>query len=105
MHTAVIIGAGLYGLYAALYCAKKSRRNSSRIVVLEKDLASFTRSTYINQARVHMGHHYPRPLSIAEKSAHYFYRFMEDYGFCVLTEFDQVYANSSNVLMFEALDN
>lgn len=96
MHTAVIIGAGLYGLYAALYCAKKSRRNSSKIVVLEKDSASFTRATYINQARVHMGYHYPRSLSTAEKSAHYFYRFMEDYGFCVLTEFDQVYATSSN---------
>ncbi|MCI8454333.1 MAG: FAD-binding oxidoreductase, partial [Lachnospiraceae bacterium] len=96
MYSSVIIGAGLYGLYAALYCAKKSRWNSSKIVVLEKDSASFTRATYINQARVHMGYHYPRSLSTAEKSAQYFYRFMEDYGFCVLTEFDQVYATSSN---------
>lgn len=27
--------------------------------------APFTRATYINQARVHMGYHYPRSLSTA----------------------------------------
>ena len=29
------------------------------------------RATYINQARVHMGYHYPRSYSTAIKSAHY----------------------------------
>jgi hypothetical protein len=97
MYSAIIIGAGLYGLYAALYCAKKSRANSTKkVLVLEKDSASFQRATYINQARVHMGYHYPRSLSTASKSSHYFQRFMEDYGFCVLTDFDQIYATSSN---------
>lgn len=87
----IIIGAGLYGLYSALYCAKRNEH----ITVLEYDSKAFSRATYINQARVHMGYHYPRSLSTAEKSAHYFRRFMEDYGFCVLTKFDQVYATSS----------
>ena len=64
----LIIGAGLYGLYAALYCAKKGQQ----VEVLEMEEAPFTRATYINQARVHMGYHYPRSLSTAMKSAGYF---------------------------------
>ena len=54
----IIIGAGLYGLYAALYCAKKNQT----VLVLEKESNAFERATYINQARVHMGYHYPRSL-------------------------------------------
>ena len=72
----LIIGAGLYGLYAALYCAKKGQQ----VEVLEIEQAPFTRATYINQARVHMGYHYPRSLSTAMKSAGYFKRFVEDYS-------------------------
>lgn len=89
----VIIGAGLYGLYSALYLAKKY--SDKKIVVLEKDGECFARATYINQARVHMGYHYPRSISTAEKSAHYFHRFLRDYDFSILTKFDQIYATSS----------
>lgn len=89
----IILGAGLYGLYSALYCARHHEKQT--IIVLERDPAAFSRATYINQARVHMGYHYPRSLSTAEKSAHYFRRFMDDYAFCVLTDFDQIYATSA----------
>jgi hypothetical protein len=87
----IIIGAGLYGLYSALFCGKRGER----ILVLEYDDASFKRATYINQARVHMGYHYPRSYSTAIKSARYFNRFNEDYGFCISKEFDKIYATSS----------
>lgn len=87
----IIIGAGLYGLYAALACGKKKEN----VLVLEYDDAPFRRATYINQARVHMGYHYPRSYSTAIKSAHYFDRFNEDYGFCVHSSFDQIYATSA----------
>ena len=87
----IIIGAGLYGLYAALYCGKRGQS----VLVLEYEDAPFKRATYINQARVHMGYHYPRSFSTAIKSAGYFERFNEDYGFSVHSEFDQVYATSS----------
>lgn len=66
------------------------------MLVLERDPAPFMRATYINQARVHMGYHYPRSYSTAIKSAHYFERFCRDYGFCLHTEFDQVYATSAH---------
>ena len=90
LYDKLIIGAGLYGLYSALRCGEKGQR----VLILERDDAPFKRATYINQARVHMGYHYPRSFSTAIKSAHYFDRFCRDYGFCNLTEFDQVYATS-----------
>lgn len=87
----IIIGAGLYGLYSALLCGKRKEK----VVVLEHDDAPFKRATYINQARVHMGYHYPRSFSTAVKSAGYFRRFNEEYGFCVHKSFDQIYATSA----------
>lgn len=88
----IIIGAGLYGLYSALYCGRRGQV----VTVLEIEEAPFTRATYINQARVHMGYHYPRSLATAMKSAGYFRRFVEDYGFCIHDRFKQVYATSRN---------
>lgn len=87
----VIIGAGLYGLYSAWICGKSGLKT----LVIEKEDAAFKRATFINQARVHMGYHYPRSLSTAKKSADYFDRFCNDFGFCILKKFNQVYATSS----------
>jgi hypothetical protein len=92
VYTKIILGAGLYGLYSALFSGKRGEK----VLVLEYDSAPFKRATYINQARVHMGYHYPRSYSTAIKSAHYFDRFMNDYEFCVLTEFEKIYATSAN---------
>lgn len=88
----IIIGAGLYGLYAALFCAQRGQS----VIVLEQEAEPFLRATYINQARVHMGYHYPRSLSTAMKSAGYFKRFVEDYSCCIHSQFDQVYATSAH---------
>lgn len=96
----LIIGAGLYGLYAALYCAKRGQQ----VKVLELDDEPFGRATYINQARVHMGYHYPRSLSTAMKSAGYFRRFVEDYAFCILFDFQQVYATSKHFSWTDAVE-
>ncbi|MCI8417885.1 MAG: FAD-binding oxidoreductase [Lachnospiraceae bacterium] len=92
LYDKIIIGAGLYGLYGALFCAKRGER----VLVLEWDDQAFGRATYVNQARVHMGYHYPRSLSTALKSAGYFERFVQDYGFCILQDFEQVYATSAH---------
>ncbi len=87
----IIIGAGLYGLYAAQQCGARGEK----ILVLERDATPFRRATTINQARVHQGYHYPRSYSTALKSAHYFERFCKDYDFCLLKDFDQVYATGA----------
>lgn len=92
MFDKIILGSGIYGLYAALQCGKRGEN----VLVIEREEQAFTRATYINQARVHMGYHYPRSLSTALKSAHYFERFCNDYKDCILFEFDQIYATSKN---------
>ncbi len=87
----IIVGAGFYGLYSAFYCGNRNEN----VLVLECDPTPFRRATYINQARVHQGYHYPRSLSTAMKSAGYFERFNKDFGFCINREFEKVYATSS----------
>ena len=91
MSDKIIIGAGLYGLYAALFCGRRGQD----VLVLEHDDGPFERASYVNQARVHMGYHYPRSLSTAVKSRGYFERFSEDYGFCILDKFEKIYATST----------
>lgn len=87
----IIIGAGLFGLYAALYAGKQG----DRVLILEYDDAPFSRATHSNQARVHMGYHYPRSYTTAIKSAHYFERFNNEFHECIHTSFKKVYATSN----------
>lgn len=87
----LIIGAGLYGLYSALSCGEKGQS----VLVLECAPTPFRRATYINQARVHQGYHYPRSISTAMKSVGYFERFNKDYVFCINREFEKIYATSA----------
>lgn len=86
----IIIGAGIYGLYAALYSSKKGEK----VIILEYDNEAISRATYINQARVHNGYHYPRSYSTAIKSAKYFNRFNEDFSFAINKKFEKIYATS-----------
>lgn len=86
----VILGAGMYGLYAAGQLAKKGYRT----LVIEQEKDVFMRGSYINQARLHNGYHYPRSFSTAMKSAGYFERFKRDYADCLNMDFEQVYAIS-----------
>lgn len=86
----IIIGAGFYGLYSAFFCGKRGQN----VLVLECEPRPFQRATYVNQARVHQGYHYPRSISTAMKSASYFERFNKDFGFCIHREFKQIYATS-----------
>lgn len=86
----LIIGAGIYGLYAAKTLV--SRHPRARVAVLEFDQKPFQRSSYINQARVHNGYHYPRSFATAMKSIHYFDRFVSDFDFAINNKFRQIYA-------------
>ncbi len=91
MYDKIVIGAGLYGLYAALFCGRRGQR----VLVLECDGEPFGRATYANQARVHQGYHYPRSLSTASRSAGYFERFNRDYAFCINKAYQKIYATSA----------
>ena len=87
----VIIGAGIYGLYAAQFCAKLGHT----VLVLEYEDAPFTRASSVNQARLHMGYHYPRSYTTAITTAKYFDRFVDDYKESIKSDFEQVYATSA----------
>lgn len=87
----IILGAGIYGLYSAKVLGEKG----FKVAVLEFDSESFQRASYINQARVHNGYHYPRSYSTAIKSAKYFDRFNKDFDFAINNKFKKVYAISS----------
>ena len=89
----IILGAGLYGLHAAERCG----RHDQSVLVLEYDNEPFLRATYVNQARIHQGYHYPRSFHTAMKSARYFQRFNEDYGFYINKSFKQGYSISSEM--------
>lgn len=88
----VVIGAGIYGLFAASFLGKRG----FKVVLVEMDSNPLQRASYINQARVHNGYHYPRSVSTAEKSAQYFERFNQEFSFAVHSTFRKIYAISKN---------
>lgn len=85
----VILGGGIYGLYIASILNK-----NNKILIIEKDEEVFSRATFINQARVHNGYHYPRSISTAIKSAKYFEKFSKDFDFAINNKFKQIYSIS-----------
>lgn len=89
---AIIIGAGMYGLYAA----RKLASQRKTVLVMDAEEGPFERGSYVNQARLHNGYHYPRSYSTAMKSAHYHNRYLADFGDCILRDFDQIYAIASH---------
>lgn len=87
----IIIGAGIFGLYAALLLIKRGQR----VAIIDKSTRPFSRASAINQARVHNGYHYPRSYETAEKVAEYYNKFVRDFDFAINDSFDQVYAIAS----------
>ena len=86
----IIIGAGIYGLYASL----NKVFSDKKVLIVEKEPDILTRASYINQARLHNGYHYPRSITTAKASAQYFERFYKDYEFAINKEFKSIYAIS-----------
>ncbi len=83
----IILGGGLYGLYTATVLGEKSK-----IAILETDSDICTRATFVNQARVHNGYHYPRSISTAVKSSKYFDKFSKDFSFAINNKFKKIYS-------------
>ena len=84
----VIIGAGIFGIYSALFLAKKGQS----VIILEKENSILKRGSKINQARVHNGYHYPRSIKTAKKASRYYQRFCNDFYFSLVKPSKQVYA-------------
>jgi hypothetical protein len=84
----LVVGAGFFGLY----CAYLATRRGESVLVVEMDDQPLQRASYVNQARLHFGYHYPRSLQTARKTANYFHEFLREFGDCVNTSFQKIYA-------------
>lgn len=67
------------------------------IIVFEKEPSMMSRASYVNQARVHNGYHYPRSVLTAYRSAVNFPRFTAEYGPAVINNFNKYYAISKQL--------
>ncbi|MDF2996740.1 MAG: putative rane protein [Xanthobacteraceae bacterium] len=86
---ALVIGGGFFGCEIAV---ELRRLGFSKVMLCEREPGLLRRASYVNQARVHNGYHYPRSLSTAERSRANFERFVEDYGYAVRTDMVKLYA-------------
>jgi len=87
-HDAIVVGGGFYGCCLASFFAKSGQN----VALLEAEDELLTRASYINQARVHNGYHYPRSFMTALRSVVNFPRFVLDFKDCVADGFEKVYA-------------
>lgn len=90
-HTAdaLVIGGGFYGAEIAL---ELRRLGFARVVMAEREPGILRRASYVNQARVHNGYHYPRSLATAERSRVNFEAFLDEYAHAVHFGMQSVYA-------------
>ena len=82
-----IIGGGFFGLYIADYFGRLGKK----VVIIEKETDVMQRASYVNQARVHNGYHYPRSILTALRSRISFPRFVDEFEACIYNEFDKYY--------------
>lgn len=100
----IVIGGGMYGCLLGEALAARH----PQLLVVEKEAELLTHASYWNQARVHRGYHYPRHEGTARGCAESFDRFMREFGDCVLTNYESVYAIAKpdslvSAAQFEAL--
>jgi len=88
LYDVAVIGGGFYGCAFAL----SAREEGDRVVLIEREPDLLMRASYVNQARVHHGYHYPRSLMTAQRSAINFPRFVQEFRACLDDSFEMVYA-------------
>lgn len=87
-YDAIVIGGGFFGCKLSLYLKQYLRR----ILIVEKEIDLLQRASYVNQARVHNGYHYPRSILTGLRSKVNFPKFINEYQDCVDSSFDKYYA-------------
>ncbi len=84
----IVIGGGFFGSTLGLFL----KEYFDDVVVIEQEIEILQRASYVNQARVHMGYHYPRSLITAFRSLANFPRFIADFDKAIKDDFDKFYA-------------
>lgn len=88
--SACVIGGGFYGVVIALYL--KRIKGVKDVTIYEQGASLLARASYVNQARVHGGYHYPRSFTTAYRSRENFQRFCSDWSGCIQSDFQKYYA-------------
>lgn len=91
MKKILIIGGGFFGMYLSEYFAKQGHK----VILYEKENDFMQRASYVNQARVHNGYHYPRSILTALRSRVSFPRFFAEFEDCIDDTFDKYYMISN----------
>lgn len=89
-YDAVVLGGGFYGTRIAIFLREQLGLRS--VLILEREAELMQRASYVNQARVHNGYHYPRSILTAYRSRVNFPVFSEEYRDAVVDGFDHLYA-------------
>ncbi|MBV6655020.1 MAG: FAD-binding oxidoreductase [Mameliella sp.] len=84
----LIVGGGIFGIYAALYL----RAQGQRVLLVEKEKVLLKKASIVNQARLHSGYHYPRSVATAIMSDDNKARFTADHKAFINFEFEKYYA-------------
>ena len=88
-YDAIVLGAGFFGLRIAQHLRECGLM---RVLVLEAENEVMLRASYVNQARVHNGYHYPRSILTAFRSSVSSNRFIAEYEPAIKKDFDHIYA-------------
>ncbi|HEY2248479.1 MAG TPA: FAD-dependent oxidoreductase [Bradyrhizobium sp.] len=86
---AIVIGGGFYGCETAL---ELRRLGFAKVIIAERENDILRRASFVNQARVHNGYHYPRARATALRSRRNFDRFIDDYAEEVMHGLEKYYA-------------
>jgi hypothetical protein len=83
----LVVGGGLFGCYASTLLA----RSGAKVVLAEQSDTIMTRASFINQARLHTGLHYPRSFATAKEAIKWYERFRVRFPDAV-RDFTHIYA-------------
>jgi len=78
-----------------MYLSEYLARNGHKVILVEKENDFMQRASYVNQARVHNGYHYPRSILTALRSRVSLPKFYAEFKECVDDTFDKYYMISS----------
>ncbi len=91
-YDAIMVGGGFYGCAIAGYLA----RRGWRVALVEREAELMTRASFVNQARLHNGYHYPRSFRTARRSRVNLDPFRSVFPEAVFSEFRALYAIARN---------
>jgi glycine/D-amino acid oxidase-like deaminating enzyme len=86
---ALVIGGGFFGCETAL---ELRRLGFEHVTLAEREPALMRRASYVNQARVHGGYHYPRDYATAVRSRESIEAFTAEYPETVVPDIESYYA-------------